>query len=305
MIIGATVGATEPDAAGSGEVRNPHDAAHSAGMATAAAVAAGQVPCSIDLQSDGMIVEAASFCGVFGFKPTSGIIARTGSRYRSQTLDQIGLFARSLSDVALLADALAGFDPTDPQSYAAPKPAMRAGVAAEAPVAPCFAAFDEAIAEDLREEMQTGLAELADALGDQAEMLPTPKSFTEVLAASATVRSYECSARKISDAYRHAIAMAAGARDYFETFFADYDAVISAPACGAAPMCGDNPADPGWSTVWSFAGLPCLSLPILRSAAGLPAGIQLTGGREEDDRLLRTASWLERHLAMEDDTNSA
>ena len=303
VIIGSTTDATKSDAAGCDGARNPHNAAHAAGMATAAAVAAGHVACSVDLQSDQTIVQSASFCGIYGFKPTSGIISRQGGNYRSQTLDQIGLFGRSLADVALLCDALSGFDPADPQSYTRPKPEMLEGAQAEAPVNPCFASFEQLVGESLTEMMQAGMAELVEALDGQVEMLTTPRSFADVTASSSTVHAYERGATRDSDGYHHAVAMAAGAREYFETFFTDYDAIISPPACGDAPTYGRKPTDPGWSTVWSFAGLPCLSLPMLRSARGLPAGIQLSGSREEDNRLLRTASWLERWLAAEDGTD--
>ncbi|MGI9410785.1 MAG: amidase [Hyphomicrobiaceae bacterium] len=303
VIIGSTTGATRRDAAGCDGTRNPHNAAHVAGMATAAAVAAGHVPCSVDLQSDDSIVQSASFCGIYGFKPTSGVISRKGSSYRSQTLDQIGLFGRTLSDVALLCDALSGFDPSDQQSYTNPKPRMLEGAQAEAPVDPCFASFEQHVGESLSEVMQYGMAELIEALDRQVEMLPTPRSFAEVIAASSTVHAYERDATKDSDGYHHAVAMAAGAREHFDTFFADFDAIISPPACGEAPTRGEKPTDPGWATIWSFAGLPCLSLPLLRGAAGLPAGIQLSNSREEDDRLLRTASWLERRLAVDEGTD--
>ena len=65
---------------------------------------------------------------------------------------------------------------------------------------------------------------------------------------------------------------------------------------GEAPKPGDTQLDTDCSTIWTFAGLPCLSMPILAGETGLPVGVQLVGSAEEDDRLFRTAAWLERHL---------
>ena len=215
VIIGTTSGVRKRDAAACDGTRNPHNAAHAAGMATAAAVAAGHVPCSVDLQSDNSIVQSASFCGVYGFKPTSGIISRQGSNYRSRTLDQIGLFGRSLSDVAMLCDALSGFDPADPQSYTSPKPAMLEGAQAEAPVDPCFASFEHHVGDSLTEMMQGGMAELVEALGGQVEMLATPRSFAEVIVSSSTVHAYERDATREGDGYHHAVAMVAARAGVF------------------------------------------------------------------------------------------
>ena len=90
--------------------------------------------------------------------------------------------------------------------------------------------------------------------------------------------------------------MVAGTEDFFATFFNDYDAVIAPSSLGVAPKIDGGTGDPICSTIWTFAGLPCLSMPWLTGEAGLPAGVQLVGSAEEDDRLFRTAAWLEREL---------
>ena len=96
-----------------GKTRNPHDAARTPGgssSGSAAAVAAGMVPLAIGTQTFGSVIRPASFCGVVGFKPTHGLIPRTGVRMLAPPLDTIGVFARSVADAALLADVLAGHD---------------------------------------------------------------------------------------------------------------------------------------------------------------------------------------------------
>ena len=93
----------------------------------------------------------------------------------------------------------------------------------------------------------------------------------------------------ISDqAYQEAIELRNGAISYFGSFFNDFDAIITPSAPGEAPLfSAGNTGNPIFSTVWTLCGLPCLNMPVLMSENDMPIGVQLVGGREEDDRLLR------------------
>ena len=76
-------------------------------------------------------------------------------------------------------------------------------------------------------------------------------------------------------------------------FFNDFDAIITPSAPGEAPLfSAGNTGNPIFSTVWTLCGLPCLNMPVLMSENDMPIGVQLVGGREEDDRLLRMGSWM-------------
>ncbi|MGE4061347.1 MAG: amidase family protein, partial [Sphingomonadales bacterium] len=100
-----------------GPARNPHDPAHVAGGSSggsAAAVAAGMVPISLGSDTNGSIRVPASFCGIFGLKPTFGRLPRTGSFPFVHDLDHLGPFARSVADLALAYDMLQGWDSGDP-----------------------------------------------------------------------------------------------------------------------------------------------------------------------------------------------
>ena len=111
-----------------GKTRNPHDRERTPGgssSGSAAAVAAAMVPGAIGSQTNGSVIRPAAFCGVVGFKPTHGLIARTGALMLSRTLDHVGMFARSVEDVALIAQALVGFDEEDPGHASAGSPAIR------------------------------------------------------------------------------------------------------------------------------------------------------------------------------------
>jgi len=110
VIMGKTV-TTELATYTPGKTRNPHNPEHTPGgssSGSAAAVAAGMVPLALGSQTNGSVIRPAAFCGVYGFKPTHGLIPRGGILKLSRTLDHVGVFARTLGDVALAAEQLTG-----------------------------------------------------------------------------------------------------------------------------------------------------------------------------------------------------
>src|SRR5437867_3156088 len=141
VIMGKTV-TTEFATRTPGKTRNPHNAGHTPGgssSGSAAAVAAGMVPLALGSQTTGSTIRPASYCGVYGLKPTHGLVPRHGMLQLSRTLDHVGLFARSIDDVALLLEELAGYDERDPDSRPRARVPYRA-LATEAPaLAPMFA----------------------------------------------------------------------------------------------------------------------------------------------------------------------
>ena len=310
------------------DTSNPHDAARSPGgssSGSAAAVAAGQVPLAIGTQTNGSVIRPASFCGIYGFKPSRGLIPRSGVLQTSKSLDQIGVFSRSLGDAAALADAITGHDREDPACHDRPKPRVLGGMEDAPAMEPNLAWFDLPFADRLAEDARDGLQELVSALGGRVEVLPAPDSFTAAVDAQRVIHEYEIlrhldaevsahwdqispslqpvmeRARGYSDAqYEDALALMAGAETYFEAFFMDYDAVLAPAAAGEAPVKSDGTGDPIFSTVWTFAGLPCVTLPLLAGASGLPVGAQLIGSAEADHRLFACANWLQTYLDADD-----
>ena len=96
---------------------NPHDHSRTPGgssSGSAAAVASFMAPLSIGSQTGGSIIRPASYCGVVGYKPTYGLISRNGVLKTSEKLDHIGVFGRSVEDVALLSKVLIKKDNFDP-----------------------------------------------------------------------------------------------------------------------------------------------------------------------------------------------
>jgi Asp-tRNA(Asn)/Glu-tRNA(Gln) amidotransferase A subunit family amidase len=118
VILGKTV-TTECAYFSPGKTRNPRNIEHTPGgssSGSAAAVAAGMVPAAIGSQTAGSVIRPASFCGVYGYKPTHGLIPRTGVLTLSRALDHVGCFSRSVEDLALLAEVLTGYDEGDPDT---------------------------------------------------------------------------------------------------------------------------------------------------------------------------------------------
>jgi len=302
---------------------NPHNPAYSPGgssSGSAACVAAGHVPLSIGTQTNGSVIRPASFCGVYGFKPSQGIVSRRGVLQTSGTLDQVGVFGRDLGDMALLVDAMAGYDAADSHSYMAPKPAMLEGYLSEVPVPPTLAWIDMPYADRFSEDVLGGFKELLDELGSNVERVAAPQTFAALIPCHKVIYEYELircldeqisqhwdnisdtakpifeQAKQHTDAdYQEALSVRSAAIDWFANFFNDYDAIITPAAVAEAPMMGST-GDPICCTVWTLCGLPCITMPLLSGSNNLPIGVQLVGPLRRDDRLLRTARYVLQQL---------
>lgn len=300
--------------------RNPHNQERTPGgssSGSAAAVALGQAPLAIGSQTGGSTIRPASFCGIYGYKPTMGIISRSGALQTSATLDHVGLFARDPGDIALLCDALGGYDFRDGASYLAPRPGVLDGYLSEVPIEPNFVWIDMPYADRFTEATIAGCEELVTALGGQIERIPAPQFFSGLLDCHQTIYDYELYRclqderenhwNQLSDGmksvleiageyndeqYQESIEVYKAAKSWFGRFFYDYDAILTPSAIGEAPLLSKGTGDPVCCTIWTLCGLPCLSLPLLEGEKNLPIGVQVVAGENEDDRLLRTTRWL-------------
>ena len=138
IILGKTV-TTELAVYGPGKTRNPHDLERTPGgssSGSAAAVAAQMVPLAVGTQTNGSVMRPASYCGVVGFKPSRGLVSRTGVLHLSSHLDQVGVFARSIEDAALLADELMAYDEDDMHMQPRARPKLRETALQEPPLPP-------------------------------------------------------------------------------------------------------------------------------------------------------------------------
>src|SRR3954463_9336142 len=156
VIMGKTV-TTECAYFTPGKTRNPHNPEHTPGgssSGSAAAVAAAMVPLALGSQTAGSVIRPAAFCGVYGFKPTHGLIPRTGVLQLSRTLDHIGLFARSIEDIALVTEELVGYHEGDPDTAPRARIPFRAIAAEAPPIEPMFAFIKTPHWEKASEDMK-------------------------------------------------------------------------------------------------------------------------------------------------------
>ena len=316
-----------------GPTANPHNPAHTPGgssSGSAAAVAAFMVPGAIGTQTNGSVIRPAAFCGTVGYKPSYGLISRTGVLRQSPFLDQVGVFARSVEDAALLAEVMISEDPDDPSTvgHGAAPPLLNV-CRSEPPVAPRFAFVRTGRWDELESSSQAGLDEVVDALGDRVSELVLGPAFDSAWTALQTVNCAEMStwystiyergsefftpvAEKMMEqgkavtaqAYINAMESRAILNGILDEYFEQYDAFIVPAAPGEAPRGLETTGNPMFSTPWTFCGVPALTLPLLQGDNGLPVGVQLVGQHMDDARLLRTARWVMEQLTGDHDDSA-
>ena len=320
VILGKTV-TTECAYFSPGKTRNPHNPEHTPGgssSGSAAAVAAAMVPLALGSQTAGSTIRPASFCGVYGFKPTHGLIPRTGILQLSRTLDHVGIFARSIEDLALAAEAIAGYDEGDPDTRPRARVPFREIAAEEPPLEPMLAFIRTPHWERADPDAREAFAELREALGDrveEVELLPSArdawdwqKTIMEAEMAANLEPLWIAGKERLSERLRALMERGRETRaidyqrvlrslprmieSFDELFMERYDAIITLPALGTAPKGLGATGDPAFCVLWTLLGVPSVSLPLMRGANGLPLGVQLVGRRHFDARLLRTARWL-------------
>jgi Asp-tRNA(Asn)/Glu-tRNA(Gln) amidotransferase A subunit family amidase len=319
VVFGKTV-TTEFATFHPGPTCNPHDIEHTPGgssSGSAAAVAAGLVPIALGSQTNGSVIRPASYCGVYAFKPSLGLLPRSGVLDQSPSLDQLGVFARNIDDLALAAEVMSGDDGQD-RASAGQFPRRLYDVAvAEPPLQPKFCFVQTPWWSEVEPEAQEAYEALIEHLGDIVERAALPEIVTRAVDWHAQVnlpelafclqKEWNGSRDRLSESLRDRIekGMAVPVMDYlaakdrmahvthaFDEYFTVYDAILCPAALGAAPKGLASTGNPIMQTVWSFAGLPSLNLPLLNLSNGLPLGLQAIGAYGNDARLLRSARWL-------------
>jgi Asp-tRNA(Asn)/Glu-tRNA(Gln) amidotransferase A subunit family amidase len=324
VILGKTV-TTECAYFSPGKTRNPHNLEHTPGgssSGSAAAVSAAMAPLALGSQTNGSTIRPASFCGVYGFKPTHGLVPRGGVLQLSRTLDHIGLFARTLEDLALLAEEVAGYDERDPDTRPRARVPFQKISLEEPPAEPMLAFVKTPHWDRVDADARQAFAELVETLGERVEevdLFPSAaeawdwhKTIMEAEMAANFEREYRTGRDKLSAQLRSLLerghevravdyqrvlrGLAPVAASFDDLFMQRYDAILTPAAAGGAPKGLASTGDPAFCTLWTLLGLPALSLPLMQAANGLPLGVQLVGRRGFDARLLRTARWLAARL---------
>lgn len=313
VILGKTV-TTEFATFRPGKTRNPHDPERTPGgssSGTAAAVADGMVPLAFGSQTVGSVVRPASFCGVVGFKADFGRFDMAGIKPLANRLDSLGFFARSVRDVALFADAVAGRPdagmvavPNRPPCVALVRTAQwdRAEPASRQAVEATAALLAESGAELGEPDLPSEFADLP-----YIQNLIFTAGAVEALESEWRDRRDRLSPQLcavLEEGRSHGPAEIADAestaercRAFMGELFETYDFVLAPAAPGEAPKGLDKTGDPLFSRMWTLLHGPCLSLPGHRGESGMPVGIQLAGPRGGDDRLLAWADWLAERLS--------
>ena len=294
-----------------GPTRNPHNLAHTPGgssSGSAAAVADFMVPLAFGTQTGGSTIRPAAYCGIVGYKPSFGTINRAGLKPLAESLDTLGVMARSVEDCALLVHAVSSR--ALPDFTAALARAPRIGL--------CRTSHWKDASPDTQALLESTAAALS-AGGAAVREVELPAEFDRLYEDPMFIMDFEA-ARSLawerfnhpdglSDLLRNALTAAAATpraqydeamrharlcRQVFAGSFVDCDVLLTPSAPGEAPAgiasCGSSL----FNRSWTLLGVPCVTLPAGRGASGLPLGVQLVGNYDDDERVLLAAEWARR-----------
>ncbi len=307
IIMGKTVTA---EFAGStpGATTNPHNAKHTPGgssSGSAAAVADHMVPLAFGTQTGGSVHRPSSFCGIIGYKPTFGTFNRAGIKFAAESLDTIGLHARTIDDIKLFKAVL--LRQCQPQDIKADLP-LRVGLCRTVH-------WDVALPETVMAIEKTA-SRLADAGAEIVDVV-LPREFSGLTEAREAINNYERlqalsyewenHRQQISERLRAALQkgvempyidyveaqrLGAVCRTQLDDVFGGLNFLLTPCVLGEAPAGLESVGDHRFQGFWTLLHLPSLSLPTHSGPNGLPVSIQLIGKMHKDDRLLHMAGWV-------------
>ena len=312
VVIGKAV-TTEFAHQQTGKTRNPHNLEHTPGgssSGSAAAVAAGMVPIATGSQTAGSVIRPAAYCGVAGFKPSYKLIPTIGVKCYAWSLDTVGLYGAGVADVAFATAAMSGRDlRVDRASPAAPRVALlRTHIWADA-------------SADMQNAVDT-TARALEAAGASVKEAAFPPLLEDAWRAHKVIILYEAArsyafeydnrrdllgpktrdmldeASKVGvDAYDDARRIAKRARLALADLMHEYDVILTPSAPGAAPHGIGATGVASFNLLWTLMGTPCVNVPGLADASGLPLGVQIVGRFGRDRAALEAALFAERALA--------
>ncbi|MDO8301014.1 amidase [Lacisediminimonas sp.] len=312
IVLGKTV-TTEFATFHAGKTHNPHRPGHTPGgssSGSAAAVADFMVPLAFGTQTAASVIRPAAFCGVVGYKPTYGSIVRAGVKSLSETLDTIGAFGRSVPDVALFVAALTGdkrladtgnvdglriglcrtheWPLADPDTQAAFDLARRRLTAAGAVVTEI----------DLPAHLSTMVQVQTEVMAFDAARSLAHERVRHPAMLSSDLAALLASGMSISvEQHQRNLAGAALGRQLIDSVFDSCDVLFAPSAVGTAPEGILATGNPVFSRMWTLLGVPCVHLPFMTGAHGLPVGMQAVGRIGGDRGLLQAAHWMMEKLS--------
>ena len=297
-----------------GKTRNPFDPTRTPGgssSGSAAAVGDHMVPLAIGTQTTGSTIRPASFCGVFGYRPTWGDLRCSGVREAAGSLDTLGLLARSVDDLALYRDVLLG---VEPQAVPEHTGALRVGFC-RTHVWPQVEPHTQQLLEDAAQRLARA--------GLQVSEVELPAHFARLTDVHLAISSFEFSRNftyeiehhweKISttlrenrlnsglecsfERYSEARLFAAQCRREFADVVENYDVLLTASATGEAPVGLNATGNANNCLIWTTLHVPSVTMPVFKGPHGLPVGAQIIGKANGDRALFAAARRIYRALA--------
>ena len=307
---------------GPAKTTNPHDYSRTPGgssSGSAASVASFMAPLSVGSQTGGSIIRPASYCGVVGYKPTYGLISRNGVLKTSEKLDHVGVFGRSVEDVALLAKTLIKKDKFDTASVHYSAENMLNETKKGPLFEPKFIFYKTDYWKLVEKKSRESFEYFIKSFKKNIEVFDTPSYFKDIhkyhqiiydtdlannfslyfkkykkklskIMQDAIIRGNKHSAKD----YAEAVDFMKRSYESYEEVFEDYHGVLSPSSPGVAPKSLKTTGTAEFNKVWSYLGTPCISLPLLQGENDLPLGVQLIGAKYDDQRFLGVANWLEK-----------
>jgi len=323
IVLGKTV-TTEFAISAPGKTVNPHNPDHTPGgssSGSAAAVADGMVPLAIGTQTGGSVIRPASYCGVFGYKPTFGSISRRGMSILARRLDHVGFFARTVEDLALIADALMVHDTGDWDMLASPEKNLVSNLSSSKrwthKKTPRFAFVRTPAWKEAEGDMPLVFEKFIDNLGEAVGEVELEGVFADVIKCHGIIMDANLMAnlgealekspenlraetrRRIEKGkfvtgaqYVQALGLAEAQGQALDKLFNHYDAILTPPAPGVAPAGLTTTGRAIFNGMWTMVGVPAVTVPLLEGEKGLPIGVQVVGRKGDDAKVLDCARWL-------------
>jgi Asp-tRNA(Asn)/Glu-tRNA(Gln) amidotransferase A subunit family amidase len=297
-----------------GKTINPHAPDRTPGTSSsgsAVAVASGMVPVALGTQTAGSIVRPASFCGIWGCKPSFGLVPRTGMLKTTDSLDTVGYFVAHASDLRPVFESIRVHGRNFPISNAALTDEVRQAAPVGRPwrvafIRPHIWTHAEPYAVAAVQEWCGRLA----AAGCEVTEPRLPVGLEESHLVHATIynrslayyfqeeykkaelispvmiRMIEDGRNIPNEAYLAALDRQTELSKAMDGFFADFDIIVTLSTAGEAPP-RDQEEPPDSALIWTLTHLPAVSAPVFRSPTGLPFGLQLVARRYNDPLLMR------------------
>ncbi len=319
IIMGKTV-TTELAYFDPGKTTNPQDYSRTPGgssSGSAAAVASFMAPIAIGSQTNGSTIRPASYCGVVGFKPSYGLVSRTGALTQSFLLDQVGVLSRTVEDAALCSSVIITKDLEDTSTVYFPSEDILNRVKAKPFFDPKFIFIATSKWKNLDEIAKKDFDRFLKKIAQHVTVYSNPTSFEKIFDYHKIIHetdmaynffsTYKKHKKKLgknmveaierglsykAKDYAEAVDQMAIIYDSFKEAFHHYHAIITPSTTGYAPKGLTHTGSPEFCTTWTYLGMPAITLPLIQGSSKLPLGVQLVGEKYDDVRLLQTANWL-------------